>query len=128
MRANIKRTTVTVTGATGGAGVATANLDTSGVVDGYIIAIYLEYTGTPPATSDVTIAEANNDPAIPVLTLTNANTDGWFYPRAAAVDTSGSAITNSNESIAVSDYLNVLIAQANDADGVTATIVWESRR
>jgi hypothetical protein len=129
MGGNIKRTTVTVTGATGGAGSATANADTDIIVDGYIVAVYLEYTDSPPgASTDVIIEEANNSPAVSVLTVTNAATDGWFYPRAAAVNTAGSAITNSNEKIATSDYLNVSIAQANNDDGVTATIVWESRR
>lgn len=124
----IRRTTVEVTGATGGAGVATANDVTDEIVAGLIRGVYLAYVGSPPAgTTDVTIAEKHNSPAMPVLTVTNAATDAWFYPMAQADNQAGADITNQGAPIAVADYLKVTIAQANDADGVTATIVWEER-
>lgn len=122
----IRRATISVTGATGGAGVATATANTSTPIRGFIVAVYLAYLDAPPgATTDVTIAEATLSPAVPILTVTNAATDGWFYPRAVAVSTANAAITNSGERIAVSDYLVATIAQANNADGVTVTIVYE---
>lgn len=114
---NVYRDTVIVTGATGGAGVATATATTSKVVEGKVVAVYLEYTDSPPATTDVTIQEAHESPAIPVLTVTNANTDGWFYPDQASVN-------SDVEPVYTGDYLSVTIAQADNGDGVTATIVW----
>lgn len=114
----LRRETVIVTGATGGTGSATASANTSNVVAGKVCAVYLEYTDSPPAGStDVTIEEAGQSPALPVLTVTNAATDGWFYPDVATV---GSDVAP----VYVNDHLTVTIAGANNGDGVTATIVW----
>lgn len=124
----IRRARATVTGAAGGAGVATANALTNIPVDGEIIAVHLAYLDSPPNTTDVTIVEANNSPAQSVLTVTDANTSGWFHPLAAGVNQAGTAITNSGRPIKVSDTLRVTIAQANNGDGVTATIVFDDLR
>lgn len=124
----IRRETITVTGATGGAGVATANASTAGIVQGHVVAVYVAYTDTPPATTDVTIEEKTNSPAVSVLVISNAATDGWFYPRAAAVNQAAAAITNSAERIAVNDYIKATIAQANNADGCVVTIVYDDGR
>lgn len=124
----IYRETVTVTDAAGGAGVATAYGITKRVVDGEIIAIYLAYTDSPPAgTTDVIIAEAGNSPAIPILTVSDAATDGWFYPMAQAQNQAGADITNQGRPIKVADHVKVTIQQANNDDGVTATIVWDDQ-
>jgi hypothetical protein len=122
----IRRTTITVTGATGGAGAATATANSDAPVCGIIMAVHLAYTDSPPAgTTDVTIAEATNSPAMSVLTVTDGATDGWRFPMAQAVSQAGATLTNQGYPIAVSDYLKVTIAQANDADGVVVTIVYE---
>ena len=124
----IRRTTITVTGAAGGAGAATANATSSVIVTGVIRAVYLAYTDSPPAgTTDVTIAEVRT-PAMSILSIANAATDGWFFPMAQADFVSGADITNQGAEIAVDDYVKVTIAQANDADGVVATLVWDDRR
>lgn len=116
---NIRRETVTVTGAAGGAGAATASGTTSNIVSGVVLAVYLEYTDSPPAgTTDVTIEEATRSPALPVLTVSNAATDGWFYPDVASVN-------SDVKPVVVDDHLTVTIEQANNGDGVTATIVWQ---
>ncbi len=120
----IRRTTISVTGATGGAGVATATANSDKLVTGYIVAVHLAYLDTPPATTDVTITTTES-PTPTILTVSNAATDGWFYPRASAVTTANGAITDSAEKIAVSGYLTGTIAQANNADGVTITVVYE---
>lgn len=125
----IQRETITVTGAAGGAGAATANASTARIVQGHIVAVYVAYTDSPPAgTTDVTIVEKTNSPAVSILTISNAATDGWFYPRAAAVNQSNTAITNSSERIAVNDYIKATIAQANDADGCVVTVVYDDGR
>lgn len=121
----IRRTTITVTGASGGAGTATANAISKEPISGLILAVHLKYTDSPPVgTTDVTVAEANNDPAMPILTITNGATDGWYQPMAGAEDPTGAAYTSAVQQIAVSDYVKVTIAHANDNDGVIATIVW----
>lgn len=125
----IRRTQATASPAAGGAGIATATVRTSEIVSGTPLAVHLAYLDAPPAgTTDVTIAEAGNSPAMPVLTVTNAATDGWFFPMAQADNQAGADITNQGAPIGVDDYLSITIAQANDGDGVTATIVWDDGR
>jgi len=122
----IDRITIEVTGATGGAGVATANATSDESIEGTIRTIYLEYVGSPPAgTTDVTIVEAYQSPATDILTITNAATDDWFFPMGAAVNQAGTAITNQGVSIVVDDYIKATITGANNDDGVTVTIVYE---
>ena len=121
----IRRETITVSGSTGGAGVSTANATSINILNGLIRAIYLEHTGTPPSTTDVTIAGATKDPASAIMTITDTPVDGWLYPMGAAVNNVEAAITNQGAPIPVDDYVKVTIAQANDADGVIVTILYE---
>lgn len=121
----IRRETITATPAAGGAGVATIYATSTHVIHGVIRAVYLAYLDTPPGTTDVTVAEANNSPAMPILTVSDAATSGWFYPMAQADNQAGADITNQGAPIVVADYVKVTIAQANNGDGVTATIVWD---
>ena len=122
----IRRETITVTGATGGAGTATANTVTDNPINGTIRAVYLAYTDSPPAgTSDVTVA-GNSSPALAILTVSNGSTDGWRYPMWQADDAADATdITNHGAPVIVDDRIKVTIAQANNDDGVVATIVYE---
>ena len=105
--------------AAGGAGVATANATTTTAIVGLIAAVYVDYQDSPPAgTTDVTIATAGTDaPANTILTLTNAATDGWFYPRHAEHDNTGSALATYTP-VPIHDKVKVTIAQANNNDYV----------
>jgi hypothetical protein len=124
----VRRLTIAVTGATGGTGVATASTTTENPINGTVRAAHLTYVGSPPAaTTDVTIAGATT-PALAILTITNAATDGWFYPMNQADNTVGADITNQGTPVVVDDRIKVTIAQANNADGVTAVIVYEDGR
>jgi len=126
MGGTILREQIEVTGAAGSAGEATASVISGSLVQGTIRAIYLEYTDSPPAgTTDVIIAEAHNSPAVPILTITNGATDGWFPVMAQAVDAEGADITNQGAPVVVNDYISVTIDEANEGDGVTVTIVYE---
>jgi hypothetical protein len=122
----IRRTVVTATGATGGAGTATATANTTTPVDGEIMGVHLAYLDAPPAaTCDVTLVEAGVSPAQTILSISNAATDGWFYPMQQAKNTAGTDISGMGREIYVSANLTLTIAQANNADGVTATILWD---
>lgn len=124
----IRRETISATGATGGAGVATASAVSTHPISGHICGVYLAYLDSPPAgTTDVTVA-GTTTPAVPILTVANAATDGWFYPMAQAKNQSGTDITGMGLPIAIEDYITVTIAQANNGDGVTATIIWDDCR
>jgi len=123
----ITRHKVVVTGTTGGAGVATANTTTDEKLNGELFAIYLEYTGSPPAgTTDVTIATVKA-PTITLLSITDASTNGWFYPMAQAQTSAGASITNQGRPFVLDDQVKVTIAQANNDDGVTATLLYRDR-
>ena len=52
-------------------------------------------------------------------------TDGWFFPVAQSQDQTGTDIIGQGSPILIQDYISVTIAQANDADGVTVTLVFE---
>lgn len=110
--------------ASGGAGVATASATTVIPIVGFVTAIAVRYNDSPPATTDVTVAGAGtNHVALTLLTLTNANTNVVKNVRHAIHDDTGAVITfdGTNEVYdvpALSDFVTVTIAQANNADSV----------
>lgn len=121
----IQRVTITATGAAGGAGTATATADSTRMVKGYVRNVHLAYLDSPPgATTDVTLA-GKTTPAVPILTVSNAATDGWFPVMNQAKNTAGADITGMGSPVAIDDYVTLTIAQANNADGVTATIIYD---
>lgn len=125
----MRRTQATATGATGGSGAATATAVTSELIEGYVLGVHLKYLDSPPSgTTDVVLVEANNDPAMPILTVSNAATDGWFPVLAQAKTQAGADFTGVGALVPVADYVRLTIAQANNGDGVTATIVWDDGR
>lgn len=111
--------------ATGGAGAATANATTPGIITGRIMGVYVKYNDTPPAgTTDVTVATVGTrHPATTILALTNAATDTWKYPSIQQCDTAGSAVAGAYQGILVSDQIKVTIAQANDNDNVDVWLI-----
>ena len=115
---------------TGGAGASASNA-TSGVrVSGRVLGIYIRYNDAPPATTDVivkTVGGSGSIPSTTLLTLTNKNTDGMFTPRVIPQDTLGVALAALTiaEPIAIYDYINVAVAQANDGDSVDVWLVVE---
>lgn len=113
--------------AAGSAGSATANATTTVRISGFLQGVYVKYNDSPPAgTTDVTIATLGTSPAPPavtLLTLTNAATDGWFYPRVQVHSTAGAAATLDGTRAMlvpapIDDFLKVTIAQANASDSV----------
>lgn len=114
--------------AAGSSGSATANATTTTRVSGKIEGIYVKYNDSPPAaTCDVTIATQGTSPAPPattILALTDAATDGWFYPRANIHSTAGASQASVWDAISVDDKIVVTIAQANAADNVDVWILF----
>ena len=114
----------------GGSGSSTANNTSSHVVVGQICSIGVTYNGSPPASTDLVIATAgNNGPALTILTLTNANSDGWFHPRHKIDDESAADVTydGTNEvyaKVCVADNIKVTVSQANDDDSVDVVVVY----
>ena len=114
----------------GGAGASTNNATSSHVVVGQICSIGVTYNGSPPSSTDVVIATAgNNGPALTLLTLTNANTDGWFHPRHVIDDSAGADITYDGteevyDKVCVADNLKITVDDANDGDSVDVVIIY----
>lgn len=113
---------------TGGAGAsASAALTvpygknvTTRALSGKVMSIYVKYGGSNASTTDVAIKTLGlNGPAQTILTLTNLNTDALFYPRIAACDSVGAAVTFDGTHAqlipaVVDDYIAVTVAQGND--------------
>ena len=120
--------------AVGGDGSATANATSSHVITGEICSIGVTYGDSPPGTTDVTIATAgNNGPALTILTLTNANSDGWFHPRHKADGPDAADITYDGtrliyDRVCIADNITVTIAQANSPDTAEVLIVYYAGR
>lgn len=114
--------------AAGGDGVATANGNSDSLLKGSVMAIYVKYNDTPPATTDVTVKSVGTSPSAPtynLLSVANAITDGWFYPRVAVHDVSGAAISGQYSEQVIYDYVNVVIAGANAGDSVDVWLLLE---
>ena len=116
--------------ATGSSGSATNNGTSSSPVCGEICSIGITYGDSPPGTTDVTIATAgNNGPALTILTLTNANTNGWFHPRHVVDSNTGADIEYADgysvyDKVCVADNIKVTIAQANNPDTAEVVVVY----
>jgi len=110
-----------------GADGSAAGTDTSAnQVRGKVQAVYLDYHGSAPVTTDVTLAAANT-PTENILTITNNKTDAWYYPRKETVINDGTA-TYLRESVpyVIHDQLKLSVAQANAlTDCVTAYVFFE---
>jgi hypothetical protein len=109
--------------AVGADGVATATGTSSIPVNGFIYSVQVRYNDSPPAaTTDVTIKTKGTTPAAPSITIwskANSATDGIFPARIDTYKASdGSALSTNDALIPVSDYVQVVIAQANAADSV----------
>ena len=77
---------------TGSAGSATG----SGILTvpyAELLALYVDYHADAPATTDLTISSPGNPASVTLLTLTNVNNDGWYYPKVQQQDSSGSAVS-----------------------------------
>lgn len=120
---------IAVTGAVGATGTedATANATSSELINGTIRAIHALGVDSPPNTMDITIA-GTSTPATPILTVSNVtiSTGLWYYPMAQAqLNTDGTDITNQGTPIVVNDLVKVTIAEVNDDDGLTVTLLVE---
>ena len=115
---------------TGGSGASTNNNTSSHVVVGQICSIGVTYNGSPPASTDLVIAPAgNNGPALPILPLTNAHSNGWFHPRHVVDNNAGADIEYADgysvyDKVCVADNIKVTIAQANNPDTAEVVIVY----
>ena len=107
--------------AVGADGAATITAYSTTKINGLIYSVYVKYNGDKPATTDLTISTKGttpNVPSYPILTLTDKNTDGLFLPRTNAHSLLGVVDTSGDKMLPISDYLKMVLAQANTDDSV----------
>jgi len=116
---------ITTPACTGVDGSGAATVTSSMQVCGKVHAVYVQYVGDDPATTDVTLATLGTSPKPPATTIlakANSATDGWYFPRALEhLNTDGSDLTT-HDKIAVDDFLKVTVAQANTGDIINVWI------
>ena len=107
----------------GGAGTSTGSGKTAMSVGNAIIReIDIDYS-TSPVTTDVTITDSNGKT---IFSLADANTDGTFALQQAGYDASdGSATSAYVDGVMAQGYINVAVAQSNDAVTLTFIIDYE---
>ena len=115
--------------AAGGAGVATGQIITKISAIGLLLALYIEFVDTPPAGTDILIQTEGLDPVAPaqtLLSLTDVNTDGWYYPRLNPHNNAGVEQTSVWDYFPIRDQIKAVISQANDGDQLRIWLqVWK---
>lgn len=123
----VGRTKVSVT-TSGAAGSATGSGSTDIMVQGPVMAVYVDYTAGMSPTTDITLA-AKSTPTENILSLSNQMTDVWVYPRRAVQDNTGTDVTFDGvneiyEPYWVADYLTLSVAQSSPTHTVTCYVFW----
>ena len=101
------------------------------VPKGRVLGIYLNYHGSAPNTTDVTVkADADSTgvpPDLTILTKSNSNTDAWVYPKTQDHDNVGAAITGSySDPVVHGGVISVAVAQSDAlTDAVVIYVVLE---
>jgi len=114
--------------AVGADGSATAT-SYSEVVFGEVLAVYVDYLGSPPgATTDFTLSDETDPASEAIVSLTDTATDIKIYPRRVTEKNDGADILYTTgeevfEPYVVAGRLEATIAQAN-ADDYCDVTVW----
>lgn len=115
--------------AVGANGAATANVDTTIPLCGYLSAVYIKYNGAGlPATTDAIIkTKGTNCPSYTMLTVSDAVVSGLFRPRVLPDNLLGvdlAALTIA-EKFPLNDYINIKIDGANADDNLDVWLLIE---
>ena len=121
---------VTIAGTCVGADGVAAVTAYSPHIQGKIHAVNVAYVGDDPATTDVTLSDENDPASEAIISLTDNATDIKIYPRRITEKNDGTDIlyVTGEE---VFDYfivhgrLELVVAQANTGDVITATVWFE---
>jgi hypothetical protein len=132
-----------------GAGDSTGSVTSSFPINGYILGVYIDYSSGQPDTTDITVSTAHS-PVTTILTVSNNNVDGWYYPRHQVHSTDGTGLTYSNyescllledgetlvlttpsdagaacEPVGINDYVTVSAEDAGDGETIQVSLVVE---
>ena len=78
-----------------------------------LVAVYVDYHGSAPSTTDLTLKSPVNPASVTLMTLTNTNTDAWKYPKVQKHDNVGAAITGDYADPVVHGNLQCDLAQCD---------------
>lgn len=117
----VQKVTIGPITTTGVDGSATGSA-VSARIAGLLLAAHIDYSAGQAATADVTIA-TTTAPTVTLLTRSNSATDGWFFPRQQVQDSAGANIAGVYEAVPFDDTITVSVAQADNNETVTATLL-----
>jgi len=103
--------TVAIPVTTAGADGSATGSASSGLLGGFILAIFADFHADAPATTDTTIAYGTRGGTI--LALTDTKTDALHVPQRQASDAAGAAIAGAYGYFPIHDKLTVSVAQCN---------------
>lgn len=104
----IRRYTITID-VTGSNGSASGTGRTEVPVNGRLGAVKIDFT-TQASTADTVIVDELGQS---ILSLTNVNADGWWYPHPEIHDSTGSLINKHTCPFIISGYLSASVSQSN---------------
>jgi hypothetical protein len=111
--------------AVGADGVATVNIDTHRLT-GTIRGVGIKYTGDKPGTADIVIkGKGTTCLSKPILTVTDGNTDGWFFPQELIDTIAGVSVAGVYTPVVIDDVVNIDLAQTNTDDSVDVWFILE---
>ena len=111
----IKKVIIKVTTA-GSSGSATGT-GSEPVPLGLLHSMYFDFHASAPGTTDTEVSAPGDPAATTLMTLTNGNTDGWFFPGSQMDDASAAAITGAYVSPII--HGNVLQIALSQCDALT---------
>lgn len=108
---------------TGSAGSASGAVAQALDGPGRLMALYVQYHASAPATTDLTVKSLGDPASRTLLTLTNTNTSAWYSPSAQAHDSTGALVTGAQMPPVL--HAGILEASLAQCDALTdAVIVW----
>lgn len=117
----IEKHTLKVT-TTGSAGTATGESSLALPI-GRLVGLYLNFHASAPSTTDTIISSPGNPASKTILTLTNINTDAWYFPKEQDDNDVGAAVSGSYSDPLIHSNLLIALAQADAlTDALEATI------
>ena len=110
----------------GNAGVATGS-SVKSLPPSELVAIYLDYLGSAPATTDVTVTSPGNPASLTILTRSNSATDGWFYPKVQDHDNVAAAVVGSYSEPVIHGNIQIDLAQCDALTDALVATLWIRR-
>jgi hypothetical protein len=102
-------TYVVIVNTSGSAGAAAGNAD-SKPINGLLQSVFLDFNASAPGTTDTVVALKDG---ATLLSLSNTAGDAFVHPRARLVDSSNTAITDTQDRLPINGEVNVAVSQSD---------------